>query len=53
MLVAKYRVERMGWTTNKPRGSHGYSLWKHIRMSWDVFSAYFCFDVGLGDQVLF
>ena len=53
VLVAKYRVERMGWTTNKPWGSHGYSLWKHIRMSWDVFSAYFCFDVGLGDRMLF
>jgi hypothetical protein len=53
VLVAKYGVERGGWITNKPRGTHGCSLWKHIRMGWDVFSAHFGFDVGLGDRVLF
>ena len=53
VLFAKYGVERGVWITKKPWGTHGCSLWKHIRMGWDVFSAYFGFDVGLGDQVLF
>uniref|UniRef100_A0A2N9J584 UBC core domain-containing protein n=1 Tax=Fagus sylvatica TaxID=28930 RepID=A0A2N9J584_FAGSY len=53
VLVAKYGVERGGWITNIPRGSHGCSLWKHIRMGWDVFSSHFDFEVGLGDRVLF
>ena len=53
VLVAKYGVERGGWITNTPRGPHGCSLWKHIRMGWDVFSSHFGYDVGLGDWVSF
>uniref|UniRef100_A0A2N9FW06 Reverse transcriptase domain-containing protein n=1 Tax=Fagus sylvatica TaxID=28930 RepID=A0A2N9FW06_FAGSY len=34
-------------------GSLPLHQWKHIRMGYDVFSAYFVFDIGLGDQVLF
>ena len=53
VLVAKYGVERGGWITNIPQGSHGCSLWKYIKMGWDAFSSHFGFDVGLGDWVLF
>jgi hypothetical protein len=52
VLVAKYGVERGGWITNKPWGTHGCSLWKHIRMGWDDFSTHLGFDVGLGNRVL-
>ncbi len=48
MLVAKYGVDNGGWITNRPRGSHGRSVWKHIRMGWDGFSFNVGFDVGLG-----
>ena len=52
VLVAKYGVEREGWITNQPRGIHGCSLWKHIKMGWDAFSVHVGFDVGMGDRVL-
>uniref|UniRef100_A0A2N9I6Z1 Reverse transcriptase zinc-binding domain-containing protein n=1 Tax=Fagus sylvatica TaxID=28930 RepID=A0A2N9I6Z1_FAGSY len=53
VLVVKYGVESGGWITNKPRGPNGCSVWKHIRMGWDGFSAHAGFDVGLGNRVLF
>jgi hypothetical protein len=52
-LVAKYGVVRGGWITNKPRGTHGCSLWKHVMMGWEVFASHFGHDVGMGDRVLF
>ena len=52
VLVAKYGVVRGGWITNKPRGTHGCSLWKHVMMGWEVFTSHFGYDVGLGDRVL-
>jgi hypothetical protein len=53
VLVAKYGVDNGGWITNRPRGPHGCSVWKLIRMGWDGFSSNVGFDVGLGNQVLF
>jgi hypothetical protein len=53
VLVAKYGVVRGGWITNKPRGSHGCSIWKHVMMGWEVFASHFSHDVGMGDRVLF
>jgi hypothetical protein len=53
VLVAKYGVESGGWTTNKPRGTNGCSVWKQIRMGWDGFATHVDFDIGLGNQVLF
>jgi hypothetical protein len=50
-VVAKYGVEKGGWTTDNPKGSYDCSLWKHIRMGWEVFSAHIGFEVGLGDRV--
>ena len=53
MLVAKYGVDNGGWITKRPRGPHGCSVWKLVRMGWDGFSSNVGFDVGLGNQVLF
>ena len=53
VLVAKYGVDNGGWITKRPRGPHGCSVWKLVRMGWDGFSSNVGFDVGLGNQVLF
>jgi hypothetical protein len=50
-MGAKYRVGRGGWTSNFPRGTHGCSLWRHIRKGWEVFSTQFSFETGLGTRV--
>jgi hypothetical protein len=52
-VLAKYGVERGGWTSNIPRGSLDYSLWRHIRKGWETFSVHTGFEVGLGNRVLF
>jgi hypothetical protein len=53
VVVAKYGVERGGWISDNPRDSYGCSLWKHIWMGWEGFSAHIGFEVGLGDRVSF
>jgi hypothetical protein len=50
-VVAKYGVGRGGWTSNTPRGTHGCSLWKHIRMGWEAFSMHIRLEVGSGSRV--
>ena len=50
-MGAKYGVGRGGWTSNFPRGTHGCSLWRHIRKGWEVFSTQFSFETGLGTRV--
>ena len=51
VVVAKYGVGRGGWTSNTPRGSHGCSLWKHIRMGWEAFSMHVHMEVGSRSRV--
>uniref|UniRef100_A0A2N9HB87 Reverse transcriptase domain-containing protein n=1 Tax=Fagus sylvatica TaxID=28930 RepID=A0A2N9HB87_FAGSY len=51
VVAAKYGVDRGGWTSNSPRGTHGCSLWRHIRMGWTVFSTHIRFEVRLGTRV--
>ena len=51
VMAAKYGVGRGGWTSNSPRGTHGCSLWRHIRMGWEAFSTHISFEVGLGTWV--
>jgi exonuclease III len=51
VVAAKYGVDRGGWISNSPRGTHGCSLWRHIRMGWPVFSTHIRFEVGLGTRV--
>uniref|UniRef100_A0A2N9EK12 UDENN domain-containing protein n=1 Tax=Fagus sylvatica TaxID=28930 RepID=A0A2N9EK12_FAGSY len=51
VLVAKYGVERGGWATNIPRGTHGCSLWKHIRMGWETFPDLFSCSLNQDDFV--
>jgi hypothetical protein len=50
-VAAKYGVGRGGWISNTTRGTHGCSLWKHIRMGWEAFSTHISFEVGLGTRV--
>ena len=50
-MVAKYGLERGGWTSKIPRGTHGCSLCKHIRMRWEAFSTHVGFEVGVGNWV--
>ena len=50
-MEAKYGVGRGGWFFDTTRGTHGCSLWKHIRMGWGVFSSHISFEVGLGTRV--
>ena len=52
-MAAKYGVGRGGWFSNTTRGTHGCSLWKHIRMGWEVFSSHISFEVGLGTRFIF
>ena len=47
-MAAKYGVGRGGWISNTTSGTHGCSLWKHIRMGWEAFSTHLSFEVGLG-----
>jgi hypothetical protein len=51
VMAAKYGVGRGGWFSNTTRGTHGCSLWKHVRMGWEVFSSHISFEVGLGTRV--
>jgi hypothetical protein len=51
VVVAKYGEGRGGWTSNFPRSTHGCSLWRHIRMGWEVFSSHISFEVGLGTWI--
>ena len=53
VVVAKYGGVRGGWTSNFPRDTHGCSLWRHIRMGWEVFSSHISFEVGLGTRISF
>lgn len=42
-----------GWTMKPICGTHGFGVWRSIRMGWDTFLHYIQFDVGLGDQIRF
>jgi hypothetical protein len=46
----------MGWVggvgpLTPLEGTHGCSLWRHIRMGWEVFFHSYSFEVGLGTRV--
>ena len=53
VIVAKYGLEGGGWSSIKPKGSHGCGLWKGIMLGWDLFFQHVELVPGYGDMILF
>jgi hypothetical protein len=53
VIAAKYGLEAGGWSSLKPRGSHGCGLWKGIMVDHDLFFQHIELVPGLGDRILF
>jgi hypothetical protein len=53
VIVAKYGLEGGGWSSLKPRGSHGCGLWKGIMLGRDLFFQHIELVPGQGDRILF
>ncbi|XP_059441980.1 E4 SUMO-protein ligase PIAL1-like [Corylus avellana] len=53
VIKAKYEDQEGGWCTKEVSGSHGVSVWKHIRQGWSSFAKGCRFEVGVGSKVRF
>ena len=53
VIAAKYGLERNGWFSNQPKGTHRCSLWKGIMLGRDKFRSHIELVAGRGDRVLF
>lgn len=49
----KFGEEWGGWSSKLGRGVYGCGLWRSIQKSWEVFSKYIRFEIGMGDRVRF
>jgi hypothetical protein len=53
VIVAKYGLDRGGWSSLKPRGTHGCGLWKGIMLGRDLFFQHIEMILGQGNRILF
>jgi hypothetical protein len=53
VVEAKYRSMWGGWCTYPHSGALGVSLWKNIRLGWEIFSSHSRLVVGEGNWVRF
>ena len=53
VIDSKYGSQWGSWCSNRGQGAHGVSLWKHIRVGWEVFSQFIKFKVEDGSLIRF
>jgi hypothetical protein len=53
VIVAKYGLEGGGWSSIKPKGTHGCGLWKGIMSGRDFIFQHVELVAGKGDRILF
>jgi hypothetical protein len=53
VIDSKYGGQGRDWCSNRVRSTHGISLWKHIRVGWDVFSNHISYKLGDGSRIRF